>query len=36
MTSIEALFYTTDDELEIAFAMVDEILRTDRWKRQGG
>ena len=27
-------FYTTDDELEIAFATVDEILRTDRWKRQ--
>jgi len=27
-------FYTTDDELEAAFAAVDEILRTDRWKRQ--
>lgn len=27
-------FYTTDEELEIAFATVDEILRTDRWKRQ--
>jgi selenocysteine lyase/cysteine desulfurase len=27
-------FYTTDDEIEIAFATVDEILRTDRWKRQ--
>jgi len=27
-------FYTTDDEVEIAFATVDEILRTDRWKRQ--
>jgi kynureninase len=27
-------FYTTDEELEIAFATVDEILSTDRWKRQ--
>ncbi len=27
-------FYTTDDEVEVAFATVDEILRTDRWKRQ--
>jgi kynureninase len=27
-------FYTTDEELETAFATVDEILRTDRWKRQ--
>jgi kynureninase len=27
-------FYTTDEEIEFAFAMVDEILRTDRWKRQ--
>jgi kynureninase len=27
-------FYTTDEELEVAFATVDEILRTDRWKRQ--
>jgi kynureninase len=27
-------FYTTDEELEIAFATADEILRTDRWKRQ--
>ncbi|HSY48608.1 MAG TPA: aminotransferase class V-fold PLP-dependent enzyme [Thermoanaerobaculia bacterium] len=27
-------FYTTDEELEAAFATVDEILRTDRWKRQ--
>jgi len=27
-------FYTTDEEVEIAFATVDEILRTDRWKRQ--
>jgi kynureninase len=27
-------FYTTDEEIEIAFATVDEILRTDRWKRQ--
>lgn len=27
-------FYTTDDEIEAAFATVDEILRTDRWKRQ--
>jgi kynureninase len=27
-------FYTTDEEIEAAFATVDEILRTDRWKRQ--
>jgi hypothetical protein len=27
-------FYTTDEELEIAFATVDEILRTDRWNQQ--
>jgi kynureninase len=27
-------FYTTDEEIEIAFATVDEILRTDRWRRQ--
>jgi kynureninase len=27
-------FYTTDEELEVAFATVNEILRTDRWKRQ--
>jgi kynureninase len=27
-------FYTTDEEIEIAFATVDEILRTDYWKRQ--
>jgi kynureninase len=27
-------FYTTDEEIEIAFATLDEILRTDRWKRQ--
>ena len=27
-------FYTTDEELEVAFATVDEILRTDRWQRQ--
>ena len=27
-------FYTTDAEIEVAFATVDEILRTDRWKRQ--
>lgn len=27
-------FYTTDEEIEVAFATVDEILRTDRWKRQ--
>jgi len=27
-------FYTTDEELEVAFATVDEILRTDRWRRQ--
>jgi kynureninase len=26
-------FYTTDDELEEAFGVVDEILRTERWKR---
>src|SRR5205807_2347297 len=27
-------FYTTDEEIEIAFATADEILRKDRWKRQ--
>lgn len=27
-------FYTTDEELDAAFAVVDEILRTERWKRQ--
>jgi kynureninase len=27
-------FYTTDEEIEIAFGTVDEILRTARWKRQ--
>jgi len=27
-------FYTTDEELDIAFAVVDDILRTERWKRQ--
>ena len=27
-------FYTTDEELDRAFEVVDEILRTDRWKRQ--
>jgi kynureninase len=27
-------FYTTDEELEEAFDVVDEILRTERWKRQ--
>ena len=27
-------FYTTDEEIEAAFATVDEILRTDRWKQQ--
>ncbi len=27
-------FYTTDEELDFAFTTVDEILRTDRWKRQ--
>ncbi len=27
-------FYTTDDELETAFAVVDDILRTGRWQRQ--
>ncbi len=28
-------FYTTDEEIEHAFAAVDEILRSERWKRQG-
>lgn len=27
-------FYTTDEELDIAFAVIDDILRTERWKRQ--
>jgi len=27
-------FYTTDEELDVAFSVVDEILRTGRWKRQ--
>jgi kynureninase len=27
-------FYTTDEELDIAFDTVDEILRSERWKRQ--
>jgi kynureninase len=27
-------FYTTDDEIVAAFEVVDEILRTERWKRQ--
>ena len=27
-------FYTTDEELEEAFAVVDDILRAGRWKRQ--
>jgi kynureninase len=27
-------FYTTDEEIEFAYATVDEILRTDRWTRQ--
>ena len=27
-------FYTTDEEFEVAFEVVDEILRTGRWKRQ--
>lgn len=27
-------FYTTDEELDVAFDVVDEILRTGRWKRQ--
>ena len=27
-------FYTTDEEIDEAFAVVDDILRTDRWKRQ--
>ena len=27
-------FYTTDEELDQAFHVLDEILRTERWKRQ--
>lgn len=27
-------FYTTDEELDHAFAVVDDILRTERWKSQ--
>ena len=27
-------FYTTDEEIEEAFVVVDDILRTGRWKRQ--
>ncbi len=27
-------FYTTDEEIDEAFAVVDEILRTGRWQRQ--
>lgn len=27
-------FYTTDEELDVAFETVDEILRSERWKRQ--
>lgn len=27
-------FYTTDEELDRAFAVVDEILSSERWKRQ--
>ncbi len=27
-------FYTTDEEIDDAFAVVDDILRTGRWKRQ--
>lgn len=27
-------FYTTDEELDNAFDVVDDILRTERWKRQ--
>jgi kynureninase len=27
-------FYTTDEEIDEAFAVVDDILRTGRWKRQ--
>lgn len=27
-------FYTTDDEIEFAFRAVDEIIRTERWKKQ--
>src|SRR5882672_493364 len=27
-------FYTTDEEIDEAFAVVDEILRAGRWKRQ--
>jgi kynureninase len=27
-------FYTTDEEIEEAFVVVDDILRTERWRRQ--
>ena len=27
-------FYTTDEEIDAAFDVVDDILRTERWKRQ--
>ena len=27
-------FYTTDEEIDYAFGVVDEILRTGRWERQ--
>ena len=27
-------FYTTDDEVDAAFAVVDDVLRTGRWQRQ--
>jgi kynureninase len=27
-------FYTTDEEIDAAFAVVDEVLRTGRWQRQ--
>ena len=27
-------FYTTDEEIDAAFDVVDEIMRTERWKRQ--
>jgi kynureninase len=27
-------FYTTDEEIDAAFDVVDDVLRTERWKRQ--
>jgi kynureninase len=27
-------FYTTDEEIDAAFEVVDDILRSGRWKRQ--